>query len=227
MNKIKNLTKKNSRSSGVDWQEIWQLVRENEQRSKETDRKFQETDRKFQETDRIVKENAISLKETGRLIQETRISIQETGQQIKDLGKQIGGVSNSNGDVAESYFINSFENNLHFAGQDYDSFMSNLRKKNKKINLQGEYDLVLYNCSSIAIIEIKYNAEKEDVKQAIKKPDTFKKLFPEYKDYAIYLGLAGLHIDERAEKEAIKQGIGVIKQVGDNMVINDAHLKVF
>jgi hypothetical protein len=199
MNKNNNLSKENSATSCGDWEEIKKMF-------KETDRRFKETDRRFKETDK---------------------GFQETKQLVKDLSKQIGGVSNSNGDVAESYFISSFENNTHFAGQDYDSIASNLKKKNKKMNLQGEYDLVLYNCSSVAILEIKYKAEKEDVEQVIKKADTFKKLFPEYKDYAIYLGLAGLHVDKNAEKEAKIQGIGIIKQVGKNMVINDAHLKVF
>jgi hypothetical protein len=207
MNKINNLSKDNNSTSCDDeWQEIKQMFKELAQSSKETDLKFKETDLKFKETD-------LKFKETERF--------------LKDLGKQIGGVSNSNGDVAESYFINSFKHDLHFAGQDYDSFVSNLKKEHKKINLQAEYDLVLYNCSSVAIIEIKYKAEKDDVEQVIKKADTFKKLFPEYKDYAIYLGLAGLHINKDAEKKAIKQGVGIIKQVGKNMVINDAHLKVF
>jgi hypothetical protein len=168
----------------------------------------------WEEIKKMFKELAESSKETDRRFKETELF-------IKEVSKQVGGVSNSNGDVAESYFISSFENNMHFAGQDYNSFAPNLKKKDKKINLQGEYDLVLYNCSSVAILEIKYKAEKEDVEQVIKKADTFKKLFPEYKDYAIYLGLAGLHIDKRAEKEAIKQGVGIIKQVGKNMVIND------
>ena len=59
----------------------------------------------------------------------------------------------------------------------------------------------------------------------LKKAETFKVLFPHYKDFALYLGLAGMHINITAEREAIKQGIAVIKQVGDNMVVNDAHLK--
>jgi len=41
------------------------------------------------------------------------------------------------------------------------------------------------------------------------------------------LGLAGLSIEKSAEKEAIEQDVGIIKQVGKNMMINDAHLKVF
>ena len=41
------------------------------------------------------------------------------------------------------------------------------------------------------------------------------------------MGLAGLSIEKSAEKEAIEQDVGIIKQVGKNMMINDAHLKVF
>ena len=146
---------------------------------------------------------------------------------IKAMHQELGGISNSNGDVAESYFINSFEKGMQFAGQKYDSIDSNVRRKNKQLNLQGEYDIVLYNCTSIAIIEIKYKAKKEDVEPLLKKAETFKALFPYYKDYALYLGLAGMHVNITAEREAIKQGIAIIKQVGDTMVVSDAHLKTF
>jgi hypothetical protein len=146
---------------------------------------------------------------------------------ITKMHKEIGGISNSNGEVAESYFINSFKKRLHFAGQEFDSLAPNLSKNNSKLNLRDEYDLVLYNGTSIAIIEIKYKARKEDIEQLLRKAQTFKQLFPEHAHYVIYLGLAGLHVNVTAEKEAIKQGVAVIKQVGKNMIINDTHLKVF
>ena len=57
--------------------------------------------------------------------------------------------------------------------------------------------------------------------------ETFKALFPHYKDFALYLGLAGMHVNITAERETIKQGVAVIKQVDDTMVVNDAHLKLF
>jgi len=34
-------------------------------------------------------------------------------------------------------------------------------------------------------------------------------------------------VNKKVEKEALKKGIAVIKQVGDTMVINDENLKVF
>jgi len=167
----------------------------------------------FKETDLKFKELARDSKETDRL--------------IKNLSKQIGGVSNSNGDVAESYFFNSFKKYPHFAEQDFESVEGNVNKYSKSLNLKGEYDLLLSNGTSVAIIEIKYKAKKEDVAEVVNKVENFKILFPQYKDYALYLGLAGLSVEKGAEKEAIKQGVGIIKQVGKNMVINDAHLKVF
>jgi hypothetical protein len=93
--------------------------------------------------------------------------------------------------------------------------------------LTAEYDIVLYNHTSVAIIEVKYKANKEDIPDVLKKADTFRKLFPQYKDFKIYLGLASLSFYSRLEQKCIKEGIAIIKQVGETVVINDAYLKVF
>jgi hypothetical protein len=148
-------------------------------------------------------------------------------QQFDAMHKEIGGISNSNGKIAESYFVNSFTNSMYFAGQEYDAIDHNLKRKIKKLKLQSEYDLVMYNCTSIVIIEIKYKADADDVAGLLKKVLYFKQLYPQYVNYDLYLGLAAFHFEENTEKESIDQGIAVIKQVGDSMVINDEHLKVF
>lgn len=116
---------------------------------------------------------------------------------------------------------------MSFAGQIFNGHLPNLTKKDKQLNLQGEYDLVLYNCTSAAIIEIKYKARKEDVENLINKVPVFKQLFPEYANYNLYLGLAAFHITKETEKASIQQGVAVIKQLGKSMVVNDAHLKVY
>jgi hypothetical protein len=43
----------------------------------------------------------------------------------------------------------------------------------------------------------------------------------------LYLGLVTMAFYPELEKECIRQGIAVIKQVGDAVVINDEHLKAF
>ena len=161
------------------------------------------------------------------LLQESIKDTKELKESVKAMQKEIGGIGLSNGEVAESYFRNSIENSMSFAGQKYNDIDHNLRRKRKVLKLQGEYDLVLYNCNSVVIIEIKYKARKEDVDDLLKKAPVFKQLYPQYANFDMYLGLAALHFEENSEKESIKQGIAVIKQVGDNMVINDEHLKIF
>jgi len=197
--------------------------------------KFAETDRilseKLSRTEKMIHENASNAEERFQKLEYLKDmvwkEIRETQKIVKENSKLIGGMGNSNGDVAESYFRNSFAKRMSFAGQKYDSISQNLSRKVRKLNLQDEYDLVLYNCTSVAIIEIKYKADKDDIEDLLKKALTFKKLFPEYANFELYLGLAGFSVNKRVEKEAVKQGIAVIKQVGDTMVINDKNLKVF
>ena len=161
------------------------------------------------------------------LMQKNARESEKLGKWIKEMQKEIGGISKSNGEVAESYFVNSFTNNMQFAGQKYDSLTPNLKKKDRKLNLQGEYDFVMYNCSSVVILEIKYKARKEDVQKLLLKAPIFKQLFPQYAHYGLYLGLAAFHFDTSTEENSIEQGIAVIKRVGKNVVINDEHLKLF
>jgi len=172
----------------------------------------------------LIQENAASLKIMKKEAEKERKEFRES---MKAMQKELGGISNSNGAMAESYFVNSFTKSMQFAGQKYDEISPNLSRKIKSLNLQGEYDLVLYNCSSVVIIEIKYKADKDDVDELLEKAPVFKKLYPQYANFDLYLGLAALHFNKKVEKESLKQGIAVIKQIGDAMVINDAHLKVF
>jgi len=79
----------------------------------------------------------------------------------------------------------------------------------------------------VAIIEVKYKAHINDIPTMLKKAETFRILYPEYKDFKIYLGLASMSFYTELEQECIEQGIAVIKQVGDKVVINDTKLKAF
>ena len=159
--------------------------------------------------------------------QEQAIENQKRHDSIKAMQQEIGGIGKSNGEIAESYFVNSFTNAMQFAGQEYDEMDHHIRKKSKKLNLQSEYDLVLYNCTSVVIIEIKYKAREKDVVRLLTKAPVFKQLYPQYAHYDMYLGLAAFHFEENTENDSIEHGVAIIKQIGDTMVINDAHLKVF
>ena len=144
--------------------------------------------------------------------------------QIKAVNEHIGGVSNSNGLFAEEYFFNSFDNGKQtFFGERFDVIMKNL----KGAETADEFDVVLLNGQAVGILEVKYKARVNDIPKVLRKVDNFRLNFPRFNNHRIYLGYATLAFDKIIEQECINQGIAVIKQVGDTVVINDKHLKVF
>jgi len=174
------------------------------------------------------------MKENERKAQESREALdrslqksrEESERRMKKIEETMGSWSNNHGSFAEEYFFNAYENGKqNFFGEKFDEIQKNV--KTYKDGLQDEYDIVMYNGTSIAIIEVKFKAHKDHVDKVLKKAKTFKILFPYYKKYQIYLGLASLSFYPELEQECIDQGIAVIKQVGDTVVINDEHLKVF
>jgi hypothetical protein len=229
MNTLNNFQQATPESVWAILQETAQLDKKLREEAAQLDKKLREEaaqlDKKFSE--KLDRDLQKSREEFDRQTKKFHADLGEIKRIVKANSKEIGGISKSNGEVAESYFINSFKKYPHFAGQDFQSLESNKSSYSKALELKDEYDLVLYNGVSVVIIEIKYKAKKEDIEQVLTKAETFKKLFPQYKDFAIYLGLAGLHVYQNAEKEATKQGIAVIKQVGKSMVITDENLKAF
>ena len=147
-------------------------------------------------------------------------------KRIKNIEELTGSWTNNHGSFAEEYFFTAFENGKqNFFGDKFDDIQKNV--SNYWQGLKDEYDIVLYNHTSVALIEVKYKAHKNDIPNVLRKAETYRILFPNYKDFKIYLGLASLSFYDDLEQECMKQGIAIIKQVGETVVINDAHLKVF
>ena len=180
------------------WATFDRMSAEAEKRNAEAEKRSAEADKRIAETDRIVRE----------------------------VSKRLGGMAHSHGSFAEEYFFNSFERGeKNFFGEKFDEIEKNL--KYKRNGLTDEYDIVMFNHTSVAIIEAKYKAHENDVPDVLKKVDTFRILFPDYKNFKVYLGLASMSFYPELEKECKNQGIAIIKQVGDKVVIYDENLKVF
>ena len=192
----------------------------------ETDRMFQKSAERHEELDRMFQETRLLLQELAQSQKETDRKMQENARQIKEVNQTVGGMGNSHGAFAEEYFFNSFENGKrNFFGERFDEIAKNLKTKTK--TLQGEYDIVLYNHEAVAIIEVKYKARVDDIPSILKKADTFRILFPDYKDFKVYLALASMSFYPELENACISAGIAIIKQVGETVVICDGHLKTF
>jgi len=147
-------------------------------------------------------------------------------RRMKKMEETMGAWANNIGSFAEEYFSTSFEDGKqNFFGEKFDEMETNL--KGIKKGYRDEYDILLINGKSVGIIEVKSKAHENDVSKVLKKAKTFRINFPEYANHQAYLGLATLVFYPELEQLCIDEGIAVIKLVGDTVVINDGHLKVF
>ena len=76
------------------------------------------------------------------------------------------------------------------------------------------------------IIETKYNFHPNDVETVLRKVDNFRILYPQYKDYKIFGGIAGLTIREETIDAAKQLGFFVFTQEGNDIKTLNDQVKV-
>ena len=187
---------------------------------------FAETDRQFKETDqKIAKMNA----EADQRMAKADQSRDELRQQLKDLAKMVGGIGHNNGEMAEEFFYNTFRRDKTFANEKFDHIKRNFTYRGVDDDLKAEYDIFLFNGTSAAIIEVKYNAKAENIAidKLISRIDVFKIWFPEYKNHKIYLGVAAMSFSKDIVWQLHRAGIATIRPVGKKMVVYDKTVRAF
>ena len=149
----------------------------------------------------------------------------EAERRYQKLEKLVGGISSNTGHYAEEFFQNAFSKTLTFAGIKFDKMIRNLKIEKKE---SCEFDIVMVNGDTIAIIEAKNRVHPDFVEElATKKLTQFRKLFPEYANYRIILGVAGLSFDDTVVEEANKFGVGIVRQDGKAVEVNADGIKVY
>jgi hypothetical protein len=186
-------------------EEIKQILKELSISQKETDAQFKETDAQFKETE---------------------AQMAETNATLKKIGVLSGNTARNLGFVTEDYFYNSLSDKMKFGGIKYDKISKNIHTVSKK--LEDEFDVVLYNGNSIALIECKYKAHKSDVEKLMtKKVENFRLLHPDFAKYKIYLGIGSFAFYDELEAFAKENGVAILKQKGEITEIDDKNLKVY
>jgi len=177
----------------------------------------EEHDKRIAEIEKLQKENA------------KRFAKLEKSQE--EMQKVLSGIGISNGLVAEDLIFNSLNKKMSFGGITFDDIYQGIRRGKRLADgskVIGEYDVVLFNGAAIAIIDVKYRVRKEDIEYLIDvQMPKFKVLFPQYKDFNVYLGLGGMSFQQGVERDALQRGVGTFKLKGEAVEINDKHLKVW
>jgi hypothetical protein len=193
----------------------------------EHDRKFEaqkaESDRKFEvqkaEHDRILAELAESRKEVDRKFEETK-------RIVDKVCGQVGNIDTNIGYAAESYFYTALSKSLTFGNISFDEALPNLKKDRRGESC--EFDIVLVNHEAVAVIEVKHRVHPSlPEKMATSKVAQFRAFFPEYENRKLYLGIAGLSMNDAVVEHARQFGVGVLKQDGDAIETVEVPLKAY
>ena len=184
----------------------------------------------YEELESLFVKNANSIatlvaegKETDRRLKDLSEKFAETDKKIAQVSKQIGGIDNNIGYHAEQFFQNVFADKKVFGGIKYDEIVMNM-----KFSEDVEFDIVLKNGNSVALIEVKNRIRPNFVKKlAEERVNKFRKCFSMYKNHNIYLGIAGFSFGKDVLESAKKYGVGIIRQVGDGIEVDATGLRAY
>ena len=213
--------------------DVWRLLGELIAAQKETERRFQETDRilkeqsqetdrilkeqsqeterRFQETDRILKEQS---QETDRILKEQS---QKTDRQIQRVSQDIGKLGNRLGEFVEWQVRPAAVQLFKQRGIDVHELQAGVSVKRNGEGL--EIDLLVINDTEAVLIEVKSKLTQPDVDKHLERLDKFKRLMPRYQDVRAMAAVAAMVVPDEVRDYAYSQGLFVLAQSGDNLVI--------
>jgi len=200
---------------------VWQFIQE---LGEKIDRSIAEADKRAAEADKTLAEFKRTI---GTSFQKGDDDLKEAKRISKENSKMIYGISNSNGLFAEEFVLNSLKKNMSFGGQKFDKLKERVQVVDG-LDTVTDIDALLLNGDTVALLEVKYKIDKDDVKELIsKKLNSFRKYFPSYKDHKFLLGIGAMCFENGAIREANKNGVGIIKVVGEKVEYFTDKIKIY
>ncbi len=209
--------------------DVWRLLAELVEAQKETERCFQETERRFQETERVLKEQSL---ETERILKEQSLETErilkeqslKTDRQITRLSQEIGNLGGKWGRFVENMVAPACE--TLFLNRDIPVHQVSQRVRKRLDGKTLEIDVLVTNENHVLVVEVKSSLSVDNVKELIKNLTEFRQFFPEYNHKQLYGAVAGIEIEEGADKYAYRQGLFVLAQRGENVaILNDTEFQ--
>jgi hypothetical protein len=191
-------------------EDVWRILAELAAAQKETERLLQE---QSQEADR-------RHQQTEQRFQQTEQRFKETDRRIREVNKQIGDLGGKWGRFVENLVAPACETLFLKRGIPVHQVSQRVRKRLNGQTL--EIDVLVTNENHVLVVEVKSSLGVEDVKQLREDLGQFRQFFPEYSQKQLYGAVAGIEIEEGADKYAYRQGLFVLAQAGEAVAILNA-----
>ncbi|MDG2990064.1 DUF3782 domain-containing protein [Candidatus Synechococcus calcipolaris G9] len=184
--------------------DVWRLLGELAEAQKETERRFQETER-------LLKEQS---QETERLLKEQS---RKTDRQIQQVNKQIGDLGNRLGEFVEWQVRPAAVRLFRERGIDVHELHADISVNRPEGAI--EIDLLVVNETDVILIEVKSKLSQTDVDEHLERLAKFKDLMPRYRQMNAMAAVAAMVIPADVARYAYHQGLFVLAQSGDSIVI--------
>jgi hypothetical protein len=187
----------------------------------DVEKSIQEIWELFKETDKEIKETNKGIKETDRILTE---KFKETDKKIAQMSSKVDALTGKWGRFVEGLIVPAVESLLNARGIEVDKVF---QRVNAHKNGKGmEVDILAIDKEYAVLIEAKSTLGVDDVKEHVQRLKGFKDFFPEYGEKKVLGCVAGIVIDEGADRYAYREGLFVIGQTGETVVIlNDDKFK--
>jgi hypothetical protein len=187
---------------------------------RKTDEKLAELIEAQKETDRRMKETAEAQKETARQMEETDRKMKETDRHIKEANQRHGKLSDRIGDLIQAMVYGGIKRLFRDLGYDFDVINQKHSFGKKELGIYGEVDLLLENGDFALLVEVKTKLTEKDILEHQERLAKFRLVSDAKGDKRRFLAaVGGGLVQENVRIFALKQGMFVIQQSGENIEI--------
>jgi hypothetical protein len=191
-------------------EDVWQILAELAMAQRQTDQQLKETDQQLKETDRKI----LAVSEEVRQVSQ---EISAVNKQISAVNKQIGDLGGKWGRFVENMVAPACETIFLKRGIPVHQVSQRVKKRLEGQTL--EIDILVTNEHHVLVVEVKSSLGVSDVKDLRADLTQFRQFFPEYAHKQLYGAVAGIEIEEGADKYAYRQGLFVLAQAGETVAI--------
>ncbi|MFM6633723.1 MAG: DUF3782 domain-containing protein [Microcystis panniformis] len=195
-------------------EDIREILKELAQSQQELSQSQQELSQSQQELSQAQQELSQAQKETDKQIKETDKQINRVSQQIGELGNRLG-------EFVEWQVRPAVVRLFQERGIDVHEFHPGISVKRDNEGL--EIDLFVVIDSDDFFVEVKSKLTHRDVDEHLQRLAKFKRLMPRFRDVKALGAVAAMIVPNEVASYACRQGLFVLVQSGENVIIlNDA-----
>ena len=169
-----------------------------------------------------------TVEELGQEVGRVSHTVEELGQKLeqvsqenqrvnRQLSKQLGELGGKWGLFVENMVTPACEN--LFVSRGIPVHEVTQRTKRRRQGETLEIDVLVTNAGHVLVVEVKSTLGIEDIQDFVLDLERFKAFFPEHSDRVVYGAVAGIAMDDGADRYAYRQGLFVLAQSGESVAI--------